>query len=366
MVQRLLTGLRPLSIKTQFTICALILLIVIPAHGGKRQKAPVEKPWPELLLPDGRKLTYVQTLTSETDVRGRPGFWSKFFDVVAGEPDVRKMVRPFDIAVDSHGRIIVTDPGLAAVHIFDVQKNKYKRIDRWEKSKDPMIEPQCVAIDDRDNIYVTDSKAGKIFKFDSTGKSRTIFGSLKGGEGFFKRPTGIAIDNATHNVFVADTLRDRVYVLDAEGRVLRWFGKHGINEGEFNLPIELRLKDGLLTVVDAMNFRIQTFDMTGAFKSMIGTTGDPDGGVYRPKGIALDSEGHVYIVESEWGTIRVFDREGRLLYSFGNGTGFGNFALPTGLFIGTNDRVFVVDSYNRRVQVFQYHPPSHTSAGAQP
>jgi hypothetical protein len=31
--------------------------------------------------------------------------------------------------------------------------------------------------------------------------------------------------------------------------------------------------------------------------------------------------------------------------------------LPTGLFIDRNDRVFVVDSYNRRIQVFQYFAP---------
>jgi hypothetical protein len=53
--------------------------------------------------------------------------------------------------------------------------------------------------------------------------------------------------------------------------------------------------------------------------------------------------------------VQVFDRQGRLLYYFGQqGTGFGEFQLPSGLFIDQSDRVFVVDSYNRRVQVFQY------------
>ncbi len=53
--------------------------------------------------------------------------------------------------------------------------------------------------------------------------------------------------------------------------------------------------------------------------------------------------------------MQVFDRQGRLLYYFGQkGSGFGEFQLPTGLFIDRHDRVFVVDSYHRRVQVFQY------------
>ena len=69
----------------------------------------------------------------------------------------------------------------------------------------------------------------------------------------------------------------------------------------------------------------------------------------------MDSEGHLYVVEGLSGMVQVFDRQGQLLYYFGQkGSGFGEFQLPTGLFIDRNDRVFVVDSYNRRVQVFQY------------
>jgi hypothetical protein len=52
----------------------------------------------------------------------------------------------------------------------------------------------------------------------------------------------------------------------------------------------------------------------------------------------------------------VFDQQGQLLYYFGKrGAAPGDFQLPAGLFIDHEDRVFVVDSYNRRVQVFRYH-----------
>jgi hypothetical protein len=54
--------------------------------------------------------------------------------------------------------------------------------------------------------------------------------------------------------------------------------------------------------------------------------------------------------------VQVFDQEGRLLYYFGQrGTGAGEFQLPTGLVIDHKDRIYVVDSFNRRVQVFQYY-----------
>lgn len=364
MVRRVLIRARRITARSLTATAALIVLLLTPAFGAKRPKAAAERPWPELLLEAGRKLTYEQTLMSERDVRGKQGFWSKLADVVMGEPDFRFMVRPYGIAVDSRGRIIVTDPAIGGVHIFDVTEHKYKLIDRWDKANDPMIEPQCVAVDAQDNIYVTDSKAGKVFVFDPRGKTRRVIGTLKGGEGFFKRPTGIAIDRDTHNIYVTDTLRNRVFILDSEGRVLRSFGQHGGGDGEFNLPTEVHVKGGIVAVVDAMNFRVELFDREGNFQGVIGTSGDPRGGIYRPKGIAIDSEDHIYVVEGQWGLVQVFDRAGRLLYNFGNGTGFGQFTLPAGLFIDGNDRVYLADSYNRRIQVFQYHALKQISEGA--
>jgi DNA-binding beta-propeller fold protein YncE len=78
----------------------------------------------------------------------------------------------------------------------------------------------------------------------------------------------------------------------------------------------------------------------------------------------MDSEGHLYVVEGLSGRVQVFDRQGRLLYYFGQkGSGFGEFQLPTGLFIDSKDRVFVVDSFNRRVQVFQYLAQQSVAGG---
>lgn len=345
----------------------LILLLLTPALADKRQKVPPDPRPPDLLLEGGRKLSFERSFSSERDVRGKPGFWSKLVDIVAGEPEYRQMVRPYGIAVDSRGRVIVSDPGRNGIHIFDAAKNKYKFLERTDKGKDPMLEPQCVAVDGKDNIYVTDSKAGKVFLFDANGKYRGVFGSLKGGEGYFKRPTGIAVDPETQQVYVTDTLRDRIYVLDPQGKVMRTIGQRGEGQGEFNFPTELLLKNGILAVVDAMNFRVQLFDRAGRFQGAIGDPGDAAGQLFRPKGIALDSEDHIYLVEGLWGVVQVFDRQGRLLYVIGNrGTRLGEFQLPAGVFVDPNDRVYVVDSYNRRVQVFQYHALKTRAQGAKP
>lgn len=332
-----------------------IALLVAPAGASKVRKEPALPAPPDLLLEGGRKLSYERSFSSEREVRGKPRFWTRLVNVIAGAAETRDLVRPYSIAVDSRGRAIVTDPGAGGVHIFDFARNKYKFIERREKSKDPMLAPQCVALDAQDNIYVTDSEAGKIFVFNAEGKYQRAIGSLRGGEGYFKRPTGIAVDSEAQRIYVTDTLRYKIVVLDFAGKVLQTIGQRGAGNGEFNYPTELLLRGQDLAVVDAMNFRVQFLDRSGAVQSSIGRNGDTSGAMFRPKGIGMDSEGHYYIADGLWGVVQVFDREGRLLYYFGKrGTAAGDFQLPAGLFIDRDDRVFVVDSFNRRIQVFRY------------
>jgi sugar lactone lactonase YvrE len=330
----------------------------------KSKVAATPEQW-EMSLDGGRKLTWEHSFRSESEVKPNRGFWNKLVDVVAGAPDFRFLVRPYGITADSHGRIIVTDPGASGVHIFDFAQRKYKFIERKEKSKDPMTTPQCVGVDAQDNIYVTDSEAGKIFVFEPSGKYVRAIGSLKGGEGYFKRPTGIAVDSTEQRIYVTDTLRDQVFVLDMQGNILQTIGKTGDGEGEFNLPTELRLSGPNLLVVDAMNFRVQVFDRAGKFQYAIGKIGDTTGAMFRPKAVSVDSEGDFYVVDSLWGVVQVFDRQGELLYYFGaKGTHAGEFQLPSGLFIDHDDKVFVVDSFNRRIQVFQFAGLKGQVAGA--
>jgi DNA-binding beta-propeller fold protein YncE len=342
-----------------------VLLLLTPAWAARKvEPARVPAP-PDLLLEGGRKLTFEGAFGSEREVLGKQKFWTRVLNFVAGDPDYRMMVRPYSIAIDSHGRAIVTDPGAAGVHIFDFEHHKYKFIERREKEKDAMLAPQCVALDAQDNIYVTDSESGKIFVFEPSGKYRNALGSLKGGEGYFKRPTGIAVDSGAQRIYVTDTLRNKIYVLDMKGQVLQTIGKPGSGKGEFYYPTELHLDKDDLLVVDAMNFRVQWFDRNGEAEGTMGQVGDSAGQMFRAKGVAVDSENHLYIVDALSGLVQVFDREGRLLYFFGKrGIGLGEFQLPAGVFIDRDDRVFVVDSFNRRVQVFHYYGLPKQARGA--
>jgi DNA-binding beta-propeller fold protein YncE len=346
------------------SILGLLLSIVLVAPVAQAGQKTTEARVPELLLEGGRKLTFERSITADRDVQRKQGFFTKVFDLVVGKPDLQFLVRPYGVVTDSKGRIIVSDPGAQGVHIFDLAQQKYKFIERRGKNQDAMRVPQCLAVDNQDNLYVTDSEAGKIFIFDSAGRYQRVLGSLKGGEGFFKRPTGIAVDSAAQQIYVTDTLRNRIFVLDMQGHVIKSFGQTGRGPGEFNYPTELHLDGKDLIVVDAMNFRVQVVNRSGEFQYGIGQIGDAIGAMFRPKGVSMDSEDHLYVVEGTTGMVQVFNRKGDLLYYFGQkGTGFGEFRLPAGLYIDRDDRVFVVDSYNARVQVFRYYGLKSSQGG---
>ena len=179
---------------------------------ASKGKAPDSVQVPRLDLEGGRQLLFERAFSSQLEVEGKKKFWSRVIDVIAGEAEHHSMLSPYGVVTDSHGRVLVSDPGASGIHIFDFAQQKYKFASR-DKEDGGMLRPQCIAVDASDNIYATDSESGKIFVFDSSGKFNRVIGSSKHGEGYFKRPTGIAVDSQGKHIFVTDTLRNQVFVL---------------------------------------------------------------------------------------------------------------------------------------------------------
>jgi len=345
-------GYRSRGLRAALVAVLLLAFSLAGAAKNKDKTLPQLAPPPPLLLEGSRRLEFVRSFSSEQEVKTKRSFWNKVVDFIAGPPDLYRMVRPYGVATDSRARVIVSDPGAALVHIFDFTQGKYQKLEGSGKQR--FISPIGIAVDASDNIYVADSELGKVLVFNNRGKFLRYIGNLKG-EGYFKRPTGLAVDAAHDRLYVTDTLRDAVYYTDLQGNILGHFGKRGSGVGEFNYPTELLLRNDELFVVDAMNFRIQVFDRNGQYRGQFGQMGAVTGYQWRSKGLAMDSEAHLYLADAYMDVVQVFDREGTLLYYFGRqGPGLGQFEVPAGVCIDRNDRVYVVDTFNRRVEVFQY------------
>lgn len=131
------------------------------------------------------------------------------------------------------------------------------------------------------------------------------------------------------------------------------FGNAGEVAG-FNVPFDVAVSPdgGTLSVSDSGNNQIQQFSSTtGAYISSFGTSGSAVGQFNAPKGLAYDSIGYLYIVDS--GNNRVaLALSGTVISAGGTtGPGFGQLQSPVNLGVGSRG-VYVADTGNNRVQSF--------------
>lgn len=296
--------------------------------------------WPQ--PPEEPRIKFLYAFRDPKDLGFPTPFFKRLWGLIVGEED-QGMIRPYAVAVKDK-LIAVADPGARALHLFDTERRKYKRI--TTVAKDSLLSPVGVAIAG-DRIYLSDSASRKVFALDTKGRHLFTIQDLA-------RPTGLAFGKNKMRLYVADTLRHRIDAFDRQGRRLFSFGKRGEGKGELNYPTHLFLRGDTLYVNDTMNFRFQSFDLEGTSLSSFGRHGDGSGDFAQPKGVGVDGEGNVYVVDALFDRVQIFDARGRFLLAFGRQGGrAGEFWLPSGLFIA-RDRIYVADSYNRRVQVFQF------------
>lgn len=325
-----------------FILLALAVAACEPAEQKSSELAAPAEPlvWPQPPAQPRIRFAYAFRVPDDLDI-GRP-FLGRLWELIVGEAP-RHMIRPYGVAAEGE-TVAVADPGAGVVHLYDMGAKSYKRI--TEAGDEILISPVGVALTP-DRIYLADSGLGKVFAFD---RDRDLVVTI----GDVERPTGIVYEPETERLYVAETLAHGISVFDREGRRLFAFGGRGERDGAFNYPTHLSIWQGRLYVNDTMNFRVQTFDLEGNHLSTFGSHGDGSGDFAQPKGVALDALGNVYVVDALFNRVQVFDGEGKFLLGFG-GTGgrIGRFWLPSGLFIADN-RIYVADSYNRRIQVFEF------------
>ena len=164
----------------------------------------------------------------------------------------------------------------------------------------------------------------------------------------------MCIRDRNQRVYVTDTLSHTVMAYNTEGALLNKIGERGEKHLQFNFPSHLALSKDTLIVNDTMNFRIQAIDFAGNHLFSFGKQGDASGYLTQPKGVAFDSDGNIYIADALANRIQIFNQKGDFLLEFGGkGESLGQFNMPAGISI-SDDKIYVADSYNQRIQVFQY------------
>ncbi len=198
-----------------------------------------------------------------------------------------------------------------------------------------------------------------------------VFGTIGSESGQLNAPRGITVA-PDGSLYVADSRNNRIDHFDANGNVLQTFGQ--ISPGcpyagtpPPNVPIGTLCEPWAVTVsqdgkwvyvADTWNHRIQKFTAEGVPVKTWGTpnydpvTSSPLG-LWGPRGIAVDSQGHILVADTGNKRIVVYDADGNFIFQFdGGGAGAGQFDEPVGLAIDASGNLYVADTWNQRIQVF--------------
>ncbi|MGA9529727.1 MAG: SMP-30/gluconolactonase/LRE family protein [Terriglobales bacterium] len=215
-----------------------------------------------------------------------------------------------------------------------------------------LAEPYGLAVDSKNNLFIADQKVGAIFIFNT--ETRDLEMMKNKTHAHFARIIGLAMDDGDR-LFVSDPGLRHILVFDANHNATDVITDGLVEPGNLAIDRENRL----LYVSDINLDQVLVYDAdTLKLKRKIGTTGHnheltSPGDLAKPTGLAVDAEGNLYVCDTLNDRIEVFDADGKFISTYGkNGDGPGYFARPKGIAIDSDGHIWVADGVQDRVQVF--------------
>jgi len=208
--------------------------------------------------------------------------------------------------------------------LFGSGNFRYELVENWAKLPSGWSFPDIggLSVDSQDRVYVFNRSPHPVMVFNPEGKLVSSWG-----EGDFKRPHGIHIDG------------EFAYCTDDTNHLVRKFtlqGKLLMTLGTKDKPSDTGYveKPDLLASLDTIKRGGPPFN--------------------RPTGVGISSAGDIFVSDG-YGNARVhkFSPDGKLLLSWGQpGTAISQFRLPHNVWVDKQDRVWIPDRENSRVQIF--------------
>lgn len=211
-----------------------------------------------------------------------------------------------------------------------------------------LLKPFGVAADSKGRIYAADSGHGAVFVFDLEKKTTELVPSK------FTLPMAVAVDDA-----------DRLFVVDSRQRLVSafspsWELEASFGQDKLERPVGLAIdnENRFLYVVDAQAHRLAVFDAdTFAFLRFLGSPSDPltaePGTLSYPLSAAVDEDGNVFVTDTMNDRVQMFDADGEFVQMFGKqGVTPGTFMRAKGIAIDRDGHVYVTDAEFNNVQVF--------------
>ena len=254
---------------------------------------------------------------STVETKARPGFLEYVLTVGISAMEGRGCYVPVDSAIGKNGTLYVVNRSQqqvargVRVTMCNSDGEYFGTFGSFGEGDGQFTAPSGIAIDSQGRIYVTDEHLHRVAVFDSGGRFLSKFGAPGTEDGELDTPSGIATDSQD-NLYVADTYNNRIQKFTADGQFQLSFGSQDGLRLPWGVAVDAN-ED--VYVADWGNDRIQKFSPGGEHITTFGASGDGDGEFYRPSGVAVDNDGFIYV--ADWGNerVQVLDAEGGFVTS---------------------------------------------------
>ena len=258
------------------------------------------------------------------------------------------LVKPWGVAVNEQDEIAVSDTGNHKIHLFKSDGTHIKSFGGQGAQHGEFDWPSGTAYHG-DNIIVAEQKNVRVQVLSRQGRYLRHFGGKGSLDHQLSFPTGLSIDSDDH-IIVADMGNKLINIFSADGQFLHKLG----TEGSFTEPCHCIQHDNYLIVSDGGDHSVKLFDRKGNFLYKFGKKGNADGEFNSPFCLSVDKAGHLMVCDTLNHRIQVFDPSGKFVAKFGSGEGgMGELDTPISVAVLSDGKIVVSDLRKSHIQIFE-------------
>ena len=255
---------------------------------------------------------------------------------------------PWGVAVNDQDEIAVTEFWNHRVSVFSSDGTHLRSFGREGNNNGEFQSPKGIAFDSLGNIVVVDCGNHRVQVFDRNGNFLSKFGEYVSRDNQLKFPQGLSI-NGNGDIIVADTGNQLIKIFSSSRNYLRKFG----GAGSLVNPMHCIQHGQNFIVSDGSDHSIKMFDLEGKFISKFGKKGNKDGEFNQPCCLSVNKEGLLMVCDAGNHRVQVFELSGKFVTKFGSeGSERGEFKCPVSTANLSDGRIVVCDLNNNRIQVF--------------
>jgi len=257
---------------------------------------------------------------------------------------------PWGVAVNERNEIAVTDNGKHRIQVFSSDGTYLRSFGSKGDKQGEFNFPRGIVFDVKnENISVVDKGNHRVQLFSEQGEYLNQFGGEGNLPHQLMNPLGLSVD-CDGNIIVADSHNKLVKIFSQSGQLLQKIG----GNGSFTFPFHCVQYDKYLIVSDSNAHCIKVHDRDGNFLYQFGKQGKGDGEFNKPRCLSVNKAGHVMVCDELNHRVRVFELSGKFIAKFGTeGSGIGEFNKPASTAVLSDGRIVVTDFRNSRIQIFE-------------